>query len=1254
MIKRTINVFSGGRNTDDSKAIISQDQYLEAHNLELVGDGTFKSLQNIKGTTNVKEIVNDSTVEEVGAFACKFLIGGVKKDCNVYFTVDDSSFKIWCYDTVDNQLYELFQEPVGTSDRIVDVRNYPENDVDVIYFTDFYKELRYFRCVIPTPYTPNFLSPFRISLQRKGAVGSIVTNVITDGSLLTGSYQFCYRMVDPDSKSFTKWSVPTNPIHIYSVDNNPALPIPSAGIGLLSNRGVRLIISPSTNESSSFKFVQLAVIENTGTQPPLTASLLEITPIVSTFLFFEYKANTRIGTIPLSDITVDLAAIETCKTIAIKENRLYGGNVKYAPLNFDRGTPSITSGLVITEVSSVANGFGNELFSSTRKGYFRNEVYRFGVVYEDENGNKSPAIPLDLSVVTNNRIGTGIKDIKFPGRDTSSAFTLFNTSGFLQSLGLRLNGIKNHPSWARKLHIVRLQRKENIIAQSPAILMATVEGIGALDDYPSKYFNGAADQTIEGAQPQTASQILVPKNMFFPEMRNIKQTSNNSGSGSTFTKKGEAEYVPFGYSTFLMIFDSVYSDPYQFSGSEKITVVDKALLRARISDDSIITPGDHINTNISGMFYALKSGDYFFDPNWGAKSIAPTEKNLPIIDAETFTNLGNSASVSGRSVMDYQALDTTGIQYGYRPNIQKSTVVNIGDFQMGDVQISSNVQFANGTLNKYSAGSQILAGQTLSYESSLTNRYVSRYSGFSQEVVTGAVNIVNVELGLGDDRYGDFNAFHEYIPTGATYTFTNTDIASLEAGGNVLVNLDVWGGDCFVAPHIFKITDSAYSIVNQRKKAGAADSTNDLIEKWNYFFRNSSGAAISIPVAVESAAQYITVILESKYNGTVRDKDILSSFVNESGFPVYVPSDDVARTPLTYNYNINLSKENNDKIFTTRPLYSFTQNNFPSRVIYSDIKIYNSDQQGFDIFRVGNLLDLEEQRYDINKLAVARDNLYAIQERGVYYLPTGERQIEQTDSDTLAVRTGDVIGRPILIDGFRGSQHIRGIVETGSVIYIPDNFNKNVYVLSGTDLQSITKDNESLFREIFNQELIEKSVVGFYDFVRDELLLVAGGKTQIFNPRIGWVGDYEFVPSSGLFNNKLYVTGKVGDSLSIYTMYTGSVNQLFGNLVTPRVTLCINPEGEVSKTFDVLMLPATNKLYEGDLVVEHESGNQVINGINFDIPYIEGNIRTPIGRDAFKARARGLRALLTVKWKEVQSALSSVHTKYYDSKRSPF
>lgn len=1268
-MRLTKNTFEGGRNTDTNKSLLQPNQYLEAHNLDLVADGSFFALRDINGTEYLKEIINDSTAKEIGAFYTRYLISGSTKNCITYFTVTSTNFNIWCYDIDSNQLYALYQEAVvagfNTTDRVVDAINYPENGVDVLYFTDNFNEMRYLKCEIPSPYTANFLTKFDISLQRKGAVGNIaLTSVGAGGNLLSGTYQFAYRTCDPVKKKFTKWSSITNPVHVYDADNSSN--IIHAGIGVLTNRKITLTITPSATEASNLGFIQLAIIENVASTPPTEVSLSEFLPYTVS-LVFDYKSNTRIGTISLDDLTVDQAQIQSLKSLRVSNNRLLGGNIKYTDLQ-PTILPTVVSGSVVKRTSSFTDPYAGDDFSSNSIGYFRNEVYRFGVVYEDENGNKSQVTPLDLSGVTNNQITAGIKDMKFPDRSLSNSWTLFDNSGKLQSLGLNLT-VRNSVPWAKKMHVVRVARKKDILFQTPIIPMMSVNGIGALGNYPSSYFNttisGATPTTSSSAQPQTASRVLIPKNMLWPEKRNIELNKTNG----TLRRINEATLAPEvnlpGYQ-FSMIWPSpnMYGDePFVFTGSEKVDFIDRVLLKLNVTEfnpikSPLVDSGDDLNTNITASFYGLNNGDYFFDSTWSAKSI--TNKDIAVVDYEYFDNFGQPASVSGVSTLDYAALQTKGVDIGFQPSVQRSAVINMAT-AISDINNVGAV-FANGTLNAFfSGGNDIVQGTGIKYEpvSAPTNTYVNKYSGFSNGSYVSACTIANVKLGLSDDRYGDLSSFQSYQYTGASYVFSNSDIATMQSGGNVDVNLDVFGGDCFVAPHTFKICDSTYSVVNQKKNMDLSVTLPEVISKWKLFFRDdNTNTPICLPVALENVGQYLTVILESEYNGGVLDFDVLQSVGNVNGIPILNNTNkDTIRTPLTYRYNLNLSRQNSQKVFTSKLKYSFKQNKFGARVAYTDIKIYNSDQAGFDVWKVADFIDLPEQRYDITKLVSSGDNLYAIQEKGIVYLPIGERQVEQTDTSTLSIRTGDVIGRPLVIDSQRGSQHLRGIVETGNTVYIPDNLNKSVYLLGGTELKDITEDNQTLIRTLFDTTIDGQSVKGLYDWVNNQYWLIAGGKTNIFNERGIWVGDYEFEPFSAVYTKEIYVTGKEGNSLRVYSLTSPSVPvTLFGQTVIPRLTICINPDENFSKTFDVLMLASTERLLSGDIVVENDSliGNQSITGINFDIEPVEGNYRIPVPRDSNGYRARGLRALLTIKWKAIKSSLQGIYTKYDLSKRTPF
>jgi hypothetical protein len=1264
----TSNNFSGGRNTDTDKSIIQPNQYIEAHNVELVGDGKFFALQNINGTTGLIQMAGPGRV--LKTIPSRYLIDGEYQECITIFLVD-TVFKILCYNTETGGLYALYQEPIAddylTEDRIIDAVNYPENGIDFVYFTDLYNEIRFVKCVIPTIYSPDFLTKYDISLLRKGSNGIVtLSSIQAGGSLLSGTYQFSYRMIDPTNKRFTKWSPLTNPIHVYTKGND-ADPTYS-GVGLPTNREINLTITPSTEESDNIEFIQIAVVENVGPTPATTASLLEITSIPGTSLSFEYKSNSRIGTIPIEDITTPLAAIETAKTINVKENRLFIGNLKYKNLEFDNGTPTVTSGSFVRQWdgnSNAQDSFSSDYMASIYRGYFRDEVYRFGIIYYDEDGNASPVQPLDLGTkITDNQISTGLPDVKFPDRSFSNSYSIFNENNQVVTLGLQLNGITNHPTWASAFEIVRVKRKKNILFQSPIVQMVPIQGVGALDNYPTKYVQEPGlDITVSDAQPQTAGKMLIPRNLYWPEARQYSKNVSNSGSGINRVKVGEIILDRYsGGFQFSQIFPSpnMYGDPtpFNFTGTEKIDFVDYALLKLNVypsnpSKSPSVLAGDDINTNVAGNFYSVTEGDYYFDGTFVAKSISPSYKNVPIVDYEYFDNLSTTASVSGISVMDYDALQTQGVDWGFKPNIQRCAVVKLGGAILEDVT-STTKTFKNATLNQYSAGGAVTAGG-LTYEVSKTNKFIHTYSGYSSSSYVGAIGIVNVKLGLGDDRYGDINAFHEYISTGAKYTFSEAEVATLRAGGSVSKDISVYGGDCFVGPQLFKISDSTYSVVNQTKNNGSPDTLTNLLSKWGkVYLSDNTGSTICNVVALENAAQYIQVVIESEYNGEVREPDTVSKSINYVGFPIYNNnSKESIRIPLSYRYNLNLSKQNDQRVHVPKPLYSFQQNDFAARIAYSDQKIYNSDQAGFDIFRVNSREDLEENKRAITKLALASDNLYAIHQQGITFVPTGITEIQDADGSIRAIGSEVVISRPRTIDSVRGSQHMNAIVETGNVIYIPDNINKSVYVLAGQELKPIIQNNETQFREFFRNQIDEYAVIGVYDPIRKEYWLHYDDQCEVFNEDKGWIATYDFQGlQAGVYTNQ--TLWLINDESEIYTMYTGAVNQLFGNTATPSVKFAINPDGNTSKTFDNWMIAATDSLATIDVITERgPSGTQTVLGTSIDVTPRDGHVVLPTPR-ASGARLQGLRAIATIKWKAVKSAIQEVATRYRLNKRTPF
>jgi len=1312
--------------------------------------------------------------------------------------------KIWCYDTESDQLYELYEEQVPSDyvapDRIVDAKAYAENGLDILYFTDNASEVRQLRCEVPTGFVANSLTKSDLSVQRRGANGTItIDGIKPGGSLLSGSYQFAYRMADPLTKRFTKWSSLTLPVQttvtgdIISLGIDGTTAIQSAGIGLFTDKQINITIAPSNEELENFDYFQIAVVENILPTVQLSASILPIEP-VSRLVGYEYKANQRIDRVPIEDIVVDYAAVKTAKTLNIKQNRLFLGNINYADL--DPGNPTVTGSVIkkavnhITEptgftatrsgdqsvgpapingtrvnwnqgaidtlnyrythsgadqdyyflmaidfayltgtgstvrfeltknattvltsivvntagvhtagiLTTLSNGdyvdvriytttatirinaLGSKFTGSTAEdvvdipsdsGYFRNEVYRYGIVYKDEFGNRSVPKPLDMAGITGNRIESGLIDMKFPARNEEGGdYSILDGNNLPQLLGLQLT-IDDHPSWARSFEIVRVKRIKRVLFQSPLIPMMYVQGVGAILDYPGLVRAGTATTTAyDSNQPMTSSKVYIPKNLLWPELRDIIRNENTTGTNANRRINGEARLERRADYDMGIIFppESMYtSSLYNFTGSEILETVDYTLNMMNLMNfpdtkpDRAPVAGNGIVTVQSVTLHSLANGDYFFHSGFTGKQIPTTERTRKINEYKFIDNLSAGTVVGGELVQNYDQLSTTGVTWGFKPNAQRMAIIKMGDAFPDEGSVRR--EFASGVHNAVSGGNPIIGSSGINFETNLTNRYVNMYSGVVDNQYIQSLRVVNiVNDSIGDSRYGDVDDEHEFISTGAVYSFSPTELVAVGRNDSLPITLDVFGGDCKITPHIFKVSDSSYSVVNQAKHNGTAETLSDLLRDWDgkVFGGATNEPVICIPVAVKASGQFVQMFLESEFAGNVMDFDVLELNGTQANHPVLnVKTEANIRTPLTYRYNQNISKQNDQKIYLSKPEISFEQNAFPARVLYSDVKVYNSDVSGFDLFRVLNFYDLEEDKGNLTKLAVAGDSLYAIQEYGVKYLPTGQTQLEQTDAGTIAVGTSDVIGRAITVDNNRGGQHLGGIVETGGSIYVPDNFNKSIYQLTREGLKPIPISNETYFRNLFSSMFVERNVTAFYDPVRFQYWLMTGSTCNVFHEAGIWSAEMEFGGKlkHGVYTNQnLYMVGDSGNSIDVYSFYTGTVNSFMGTTVVPSVKFVINPDPDFGKMFDNMMLVASERLDEVDMIVEREEslGDQEVLGMNLDREGVDGNYRIKTLRDNRMSRLRGLRAIATVKWGNVLSTLSSVVTKYRLTRRHPY
>jgi hypothetical protein len=425
---------------------------------------------------------------------------------------------------------------------------YKESGTNYAYFTNGITPMKKLPLVITkngkgdlTKYTEE-----EITLIRRGFRGSITDIEVRSGNggdLVSGTYQFAVRLYNNTERKYTKWSMISQPTFV-GIDATTTSEN-YGGVGFVSDSDINLTMTWEEDyvTSSLYTHYQIAVIENLNGDPDRQATVKVLQPetLSASSNVYNYDTNKLAKElINIDELTVDDAAIKAVKTLRIKNNRMIAGNIDYHPLDYDNGDPIVGSatapidtGRSLTGLKAV--GYRDPDNATNKVGYFRDELYRFGVVYEDEFGNFSKPKILDFSGLTGNAADATSPDFRFPARTDGKYGALLDGSGDIQALGLAIKGLDNHPSWAVAAHIVRVPRKKKVLFQTPLVPSILVQPAKAGGDYPDQ--RSSTEETeldplnVEAANPDGS---FVPKNFYHTLPKNMVRFGDLSESTGNY------------------------------------------------------------------------------------------------------------------------------------------------------------------------------------------------------------------------------------------------------------------------------------------------------------------------------------------------------------------------------------------------------------------------------------------------------------------------------------------------------------------------------------------------------------------------------------------------------------------------------------------------------------------------------------------------------------------------------------------------
>jgi hypothetical protein len=428
-IKKEGQAFFKGMNKDFSPAYQPEGTYRDALNMELTGAGEQMIINQIRSSELLQKQVLSSgypigNINILGYTVARAKIGTDFEDgFVVYCYVDEDSgslansaiyFFAQNGSYADGSIYEICTDTTSLNFQAtgsIDSFFTDDRENKSVYFTDFNNTIR--KIDMDNSLWP-YASASSMDLISKAssAMNMSITSIGNDGALLAGTYQLAYRLKKTNPLATTKWSTFTNPVPAIPLAYTSGTSVNYYGgpVGQQTSRSINFSIPIASSEvSGNYNKIEIAVVKNNdGTYvKQLVAYVSEISNSVSSgagTVTGTYKGTESEYELDIDEITAPDAPVETVKTLVEKDNRLLAGNIKY----FDRRIGDGEAKVIEARTIRRAIDYENPINTNKYRGYFRDEVYRFGITYHDEYGNWSPVKPLDFSSFTKSVPKTGV------------------------------------------------------------------------------------------------------------------------------------------------------------------------------------------------------------------------------------------------------------------------------------------------------------------------------------------------------------------------------------------------------------------------------------------------------------------------------------------------------------------------------------------------------------------------------------------------------------------------------------------------------------------------------------------------------------------------------------------------------------------------------------------------------------------------------------------------------------------------------
>lgn len=833
--------------------------------------------------------------------------------------------------------------------------------------------------------------------------------------------------------------------------------------------------------------------------------------------------------------------------------------------------------------------YADPQISSKFKGYQRDEIYRFGIVFFNNKNLPSPVY--------------WIADIKMPHADQVPPFVYKNNQLIGQALGVNFT-VKNAPADAMAYEIVRCDRTESdrsVIMQCIGSNLyeyrisetGSYVGYGesmatSLEMRPSYFLNFGTDNLMSSTRGANTTNgddwtyfyrktapypvyVADYLRLVSPEICVAKENTEKHFKDSAYldfigvyaspiaTNPTNQDNLPDGQYTSVF----AQSDKaLQYDGSIKTVIKNQNYIR--IKDDKLCFELQCKDTGGKAISYNANIAKYYY-PLY--KNTVGQISKLPIIDAKYPMDIpyNSYSSVSA-----------------YRTSIGQRTYTNYGmaNFDKSDQQCTTGA-----------AGPCVIVqlhglGATLPRFTSLGD------SNLNSMDVFNAVPVFNIKRNISASYGGNTYTSRQ----NSVYISTNS-YANLILDNAAVHNLYTYGGDTFL-----NVLDYSQNFTFQ---------AND--EKRDTYQKRFIGAYIPFESSINMNLFNGQMIHRTHTSDNYADAHLQLDITQKGNYH--------AQDRPYYVYNSVYSSQSGSKKYVPNSIYAEDDLRMFNRIMSSQAKTSNEIFDNWTSFKIADYLDVDNQYGAITNIRTFKDKLFYWQDTALGVAAVNERAlISDGNIGQLTLGTGGVLSRFDYVTTTNGSSIVndRSIVNSDTTLYWYD-FDKNEICSYNGNVTQLSKERQvqSYLNELFSGK--RDVTLSLYDKKYNEVWFKFYDKSLIFNEQLGrFTSFYTFNPDWSLQFSDKSVAIKDNELYVINTLDTDGLGTVDKK---SKIQFVVNKDTQYTKVFDNVRLSGefrdqNNTLLTSDAIEYMKFGTKHQTSTNIEpvIDYREDSYRFAIGR----------------------------------------